>query len=709
MATLTDVENLAEAIAEQQALLTNQIIEAEQGVSANVSAITVELTRVVVEDTAVLVAADRVQTGLDVAATTANVVATALNVIAAESVRDAALIQAGVYVDEPTGRAAVADGVAFKVQGAGNVAAYEYRRVDSGSSTLIAEYPSSHAVYDAVIGVEEFKAELATDGGEKLFVGTGDVIPIITDKNDRIIFGYDESEEVLIGAGLGVTPTKLLLNDFGQAEFVGTSDVIPFFTDANNKVLFGYNKSTQKVIGAGLDFDSFIDDDVLNDYGFAEFHGDEVIPLFTDKNNRILLGYNESTETLIGAGLGGSSVTVNPLEPLTDLLGTAKNNHIISYGQSLSVGAKGTPVLSTSQPYSNITFQGGPRAFDGSVYLWTPFKALVEDAVSPAPDGGTARGETICSGLANYATTLRAIDGHLPSEHIILASAAGRGGTPIASLEQGSAWYNGTFLPHITQAHTIDSDHKVQVICWLQGESDNATSYATYYSKLNDLVYDMETDAKGITGQTTPVYTLMYQTAAYSLTVRDIQQAQLDVAKTNSRAFMVSPIYHLPHFGDALHLTNVGYKWLGAYFGRAYKQLLDGKKPKFLKPMGATRRGNELRIRFDVPYAPMTLDVTTLASTTDYGFAVEDTVGLITLDSVVIDNNDVIITLASTPVGATTVRYAMDYLGTGLSLTDGASGNLRDSDPTYITISSINRPLYNVAPHFELTVITLGE
>lgn len=67
--------------------------------------------------------------------------------IAAEAARDAALIQAGVYVDEPTGRAAVADGVAFKVQGSGDVAAYEYRRVSAGVvSTLIATYPSKAAV-----------------------------------------------------------------------------------------------------------------------------------------------------------------------------------------------------------------------------------------------------------------------------------------------------------------------------------------------------------------------------------------------------------------------------------------------------------------------------------------------------------------------------------------------------------------------------------
>lgn len=66
--------------------------------------------------------------------------------IAAEGARDAAIIQAGVYANEPTGRAAVADGVAFKVQGSGDVAAYEYRRVNSSSSALIATYPSSSLI-----------------------------------------------------------------------------------------------------------------------------------------------------------------------------------------------------------------------------------------------------------------------------------------------------------------------------------------------------------------------------------------------------------------------------------------------------------------------------------------------------------------------------------------------------------------------------------
>ncbi|WP_208507940.1 SGNH/GDSL hydrolase family protein [Variovorax paradoxus] len=64
----------------------------------------------------------------------------------AESAQSMALVQAGVAVDEPTGRAAVADGVAFKVQGAGDVAAFEFRRVNSASSTPLSQYPSVQAV-----------------------------------------------------------------------------------------------------------------------------------------------------------------------------------------------------------------------------------------------------------------------------------------------------------------------------------------------------------------------------------------------------------------------------------------------------------------------------------------------------------------------------------------------------------------------------------
>ncbi|EXC10564.1 cellulosome enzyme domain protein, partial [Acinetobacter baumannii 724909] len=52
------------------------------------------------------------------------------------------------------------------------------------------------------------------------------------------------------------------------------------------------------------------------------------------------------------------------------------------------------------------------------------------------------------------------------------------------------------------------------------------------------------------------------------------------------------------------------------------------------------------------------------------------------------------------------VRYALDYLGAGLSIDGGASGNLRDSTTDSIEIAGVERPLYHVCPHFELTAFT---
>ncbi|MEB3267608.1 MAG: hypothetical protein VKJ09_03620 [Leptolyngbya sp.] len=74
----------------------------------------------------------------------------------AEAARDAAIVSSNTYVDEPTGRAAVADGAVFKVQGSGSIAVYEYRRVNSTTSTLIAVYPSTAFVQqfakDSLVG-----------------------------------------------------------------------------------------------------------------------------------------------------------------------------------------------------------------------------------------------------------------------------------------------------------------------------------------------------------------------------------------------------------------------------------------------------------------------------------------------------------------------------------------------------------------------------
>ena len=450
--------------------------------------------------------------------------------------------------------------------------------------------------------------------------------------------------------------------------------------------------------------------DVGLDGGAAIYTGDgPVFPFALDETGRVLLGYDESADKIIGAGLDDAAMGQGlPLVPLAEPIAVVELNHVIAYGQSNSVGAQGKPVLSAAQPYSNVTFQGGPRAYDGTDASFSPLKPLVEDE-NAAPDGLSTRGETLCSGMANYATTLRALDGLTPADHIILASAAGRGGSSITQIKNGTSWYINRFRPHIQEAHAINSDHAIQAIAYHQGESDGSMSRDDYLAELVNLRTQIELTAQADTGQTTPVFWLLYQTVANAATSGTVQRAQLDFVKDNQYAFLATPTYHLPHDADEIHLTNVGHKWAGAYGGKAYATLAAGFQPQWLDPVSATLRGTTLRVRFSVPFGPLVIDRTNLAVTTDDGFVVTDSEGAVGITSVSVDGDDIVIELDATPSGSTTVRYALDNLGAGLAITNGASGNVRDSDPRTITIDGIARPLYNVAPHFELPIVALGE
>lgn len=82
------------------------------------------------EADAIATAADRVQTGLDV--------------IAAEAARDAALATAAIYLDIPTGRAAVSDGEQFSVND--GIYITRYQRVDASSETEMAKFLTAAAI-----------------------------------------------------------------------------------------------------------------------------------------------------------------------------------------------------------------------------------------------------------------------------------------------------------------------------------------------------------------------------------------------------------------------------------------------------------------------------------------------------------------------------------------------------------------------------------
>lgn len=627
----------------------------------------------------VATAEDRTATNADALATAADRVQTGLDKSAADAARDAAILanaSIGYFYDATlaaalsAGLSAASEGETFHATGDDVDYIGVYQDV-SGAAVEVARFPAAQYLLGLSQSLERLKANLA-QGGLLIYNGDGPVYPLVTSQEGNVVLGWDDTEKRIVGFGLH---DKEAIQDFA-AQIVAQRGLVAY-------------------TGSG-----------------------PIWPIVTDKDGTVLLGYDETSGAIIGPGLSDPAITTGvataqgePTPLAASLVPvTSDKNHMLFYGQSLSVGAAAGAVLSVAQPYSNITFQGGPRAYDGSAYSWGPFKALVEDEVSPAPDGGTNRKETCCSGAANYATTLAALDGIDPASHVILASTAGHGGYRIDQLESGTAWW-AVFQNHVSEAYALDTNYACHALCWLQGENDiSVSNYATYRAKLEALQADAETYVKSVNGQTSPVFLLTYQLSWGIATSSHVADAQLNLAQNNDKVFLVTPTYHLPYAGDNVHLTAVGYKWIGAYFGRAYKALVhDNVQPRWLNPVSATRRGAVIRVRFDVPYRPLRLDTDTLAATTDFGFRVTDGGVTASISSVEVDGDDVVITLAAVPSGAVEVRYALDYLGSGLTLTGGRSGNLRDSAPETITISGTEYPLYNVAPHFRLTAVALGE
>lgn len=144
---------------------------------------------------------------------------------------------------------------------------------------------------------------------------------------------------------------------------------------------------------------------------------------------------------------------------------------------------------------------------------------------------------------------------------------------------------------------------------------------------------------------------------------------------------------------------------MGAYYGRAYKELVhDNIEPRSLKVLSATVKGAVIKVKFDVPQLPLRIDTTTLAPTTNFGFKVTANGQEVAIKQVRTNNEYAELELYSTPTGELKVRYGLDYLGTGLTILNGGSGNICDSTTETITINGEDKPMFYIAPHFELKV-----
>lgn len=225
--------------------------------------------------------------------------------------------------------------------------------------------------------------------------------------------------------------------------------------------------------------------------------------------------------------------------------------HVISYGQSLSLGARAVmdfPIDDTiPNNYQNVglMFKGGTRPDDLSILMPFQESTTAKDEDSWSLD---TPGETVLYGAL---LTIQ----EMPGMHI--GSCAGRGATDIYNLRRGTPPYQ-RLLEQVAAGQNLTRGTDRVSIIWMQGESDIGN--LNYGSEFEQLVMDLDADVRAITHQG-PVQFYVCLPA-----VPLIATAQQAVADAMPQVHIVCDTAILAH-SDGLHLTAVSSRDAGVMLG----------------------------------------------------------------------------------------------------------------------------------------------
>jgi hypothetical protein len=304
--------------------------------------------------------------------------------------------------------------------------------------------------------------------------------------------------------------------------------------------------------------------------------------------------------------------------------------HFFGYGQSLSGGYYGVPVLSTTQPYDNLMIGQSTRATDNAdkpaSSTWVPVGNPGPNGIYPfEPMIATAEtssdftsGETPGEGAINFFrhAYLQSLGlSANPNTRFVLTN-CGIGGQTIAKLSKGAnpEIYNRLLqaASYVKQtANSMGLSYQVGGMIWTQGEQDvqNNTSYQSYLASLQQLQADFLVDVvQGIAGQSaqTVVPWFCHQPDYdSSLRTTAVYQALLDWANTpGSNLYLAGPVYQYPD--HKVHLTANGYRWHANQVGKAMTDvLLKGVNWNALYMISAEVTNKTVLVSLNVPVPPI--------------------------------------------------------------------------------------------------------
>ena len=405
--------------------------------------------------------------------------------------------------------------------------------------------------------------------------------------------------------------------------------------------------------------------------------------------------YDDVRQLMIG--LGRISIVTNPMKMA------------IITGQSLGTGSNGTPILSTIQPYNNRMFLDGSWYGSGSL----PLNA----ALTPLTEYNGAAGETISTAMANFvSSSTRSLTPGDSSQDLVMENVA-EGGWNYAELALGAEGATGPFaiststiskLKILAASQYTTGGVAVPGVLVVHGESNEWDP--AYQADIRQWQKDYDSEIKKITGQAQDVRLFHSQTSDWTIGATApfdmLVQSEIDPTRT----LLVAPKYFFQYGSGAngIHLTNVGYRWLGEYYGKAwFKAVVLGQTWSPLRPISEVLNGQNIDITFtgnvgNIVFSTTTDGTTSMPTAPNYGFEYYDDATSSSISSVSITgSNSVRVTLSQVPTGPNKrIRYAYTCSTcTAGGPGNGPYGNLRDSDPT--VGNSDGLPLWDWAVHFD--------
>lgn len=262
---------------------------------------------------------------------------------------------------------------------------------------------------------------------------------------------------------------------------------------------------------------------------------------------------------LCGCGRPGRC-SATPPTPIVGAFAAGEFQHILSYGQSLSLGERAVnqwPIDLAIPPEQDVglMFASGviPR---GAMNELIPFA----DSTAPVDMDAWNIGAPGVTPLYGALFELRGLPGTR------IGSAAGRGGTPIAGLSKGTAPYL-RLISQVAAGKALSGGHyRVSAIIWMQGESDPGN--LNYAAQLKRLVVDLDADVRATTGQVQTVQFFICLTK-----VPDIAEAQQEVAAAMPNVHIACDTAKLPK-SDGTHLTARGSLEAGCALGAQMRSVL---------------------------------------------------------------------------------------------------------------------------------------